>query len=503
MHPPSPSVDQGRSWAILGISTFSFAVCFAAWTLNGVLITFLIDKGLVPWDRGQMGMLIGIPILTGSVMRLPVGVLCDRFGGRLVLATVMLAAALPMYLVSFAESYVEFVLASLGFGLAGASFAAGVAYTSLWFSRQRVGSALGIFGLGNVGAAVTPMVAPALLRQLTSTDLEGWRTLPRIYAAVLVGSAALFWLLTTTRKPAGTGEALAHRLAPLRHLRVWRFGLYYSFFFGGFVALSQWLIPYYVNVYTMSVTTAGALASTFSLPSSVVRAAGGWLSDRLGPRVVMYVSLVGGIAFSVLLFPAAMVIHTPGEGIVAAADATVVRVTPREIVLSNAKALVLEEKNSEKLLDFTVDRNLILPHVTRWQEPVVHEGDQVSKGQLLARGTTRIFFQANQWAFTGLVLLLGCCMGLGMGAVYTHIPRYFPREVGAVGGLVGVLGGLGGFVFPLVFGLLLRITGLWTPCWMFLAALGTASLAWMHVVVRRMLREQQPDLARAVERDPS
>jgi NNP family nitrate/nitrite transporter-like MFS transporter len=498
-----PSLDSRRSWLILAVNTFAFAVCFAAWMMNGVLVTFLIEKGLVAWDRGKMGVLIGVPVLTGALMRLPVGVLCDQLGGRVVYAAVMLAAAVPMFLVSWADTYAEFLLASLGFGIAGASFAAGVAYSSVWFSRQRIGTALGIFGMGNVGAAATPMLAPTLLRALTADDLDNWRTLPQIYAALLVGTAALFWMLTETRKPAATGDGLLRRLAPLRSLRVWRFGLYYSFFFGGFVALSQWLIPYYVNVYTMSVTMAGTLTAMFSLPSGIIRAMGGWLSDRLGPRSVMYLALVSGIVLCVLLFPAAMVVHTPGEGIIAGEDSVVVRVGAREIELASSAVYVMREKDPAKLLDFTTKRQLILPTVTQWQEPVVQEGERVRKGQLLARGTSRIFFQANQWVFTGLAFLLGCSMGLGMGAVYAHIPRYFPREVGAVGGLVGVLGGLGGFVFPIVFGLLLQATGLWTQCWMFLASLATTCLVWMHLVIRRMMRETQPELMRSMERSAS
>jgi NNP family nitrate/nitrite transporter-like MFS transporter len=250
----------------------------------------------------------------------------------------------------------------------------------------------------------------------------------------------------------------------------------------------------------MSVATAGFLTALFSLPSGAIRALGGWMSDRWGARAVMYGTLTPALVTCVLLFPAAMIVHTPGQGIVAGQAATVTRVTAREIVLSSGTVYRLKEpKDPSALLDFTVDRHLVLPTSTRWQEPVVREGQQVRKGELLARGTTRIFFQANQWVFTGLVFLLGCALGIGMAAVYKHIPTYFPREVGVVGGLVGVLGGLGGFVFPIVFGLLLQATGLWTTSWMFLAGLAAASLIWMHRVIRRMMHEQTPDLMRRVE----
>ena len=493
------SAGEDIAWWILAVNTLAFAVCFAAWMMNGPLTTFLVDKGLFNWSRTQIGVLIAVPVLTGSVLRLPVGVLCDRFGGRIVYFLLMLVASVPMFLAAYAHSFVEFVLAGLGFGVAGSSFAAGVAYTSVWFGKQRIGTALGIFGMGNAGAAVTALVAPQLLRHLTAEDLEGWRMLPKLYSGMLVVTAVLFWFTTRDRRSAGTGTRLAERLAPLQHLRVWRFGLYYAFFFGGFVALSGWLIPYYVNVYTLSIVTAGPLASVYSFSSSGFRAVGGWLSDRLGARRMMFGSLFASLLFCALLFPAAMVIVTPGEGIVAGANAVVTRVTPGEIDLANGKKFVLKQQDPEKLLDFTTQRRLVLPTATHWQEPVVQEGQAVRKGDLLASGTTRIFFQANRWVFTLFVFLLACAMGFGMAAVYTHIPTYFPGQVGVVGGLVGVLGGLGGFFFPIVFGVLLDGTGLWTTCWMFLFLVAGACLLWMHLVIRRMMHTEARELMRRVE----
>ncbi|HSH50813.1 MAG TPA: MFS transporter [Bacteroidales bacterium] len=481
----------GKSYKILIINTIAFAVCFAAWMLNGVLVTFLVDAGLYSWSNLQMGILIATPILTGAVMRLPVGLLSDIYGGRIVIFLLMLIAAIPMFVLSYADSYVLFLLASLGFGLTGASFAAGIAYTSVWFPKSRVGMALGVFGVGNAGAALTTIFAPSLLEFFTATDIEGWRMLPKLYAGILIGMAIIFWFTTITKLPdQKVKKRFKDQLAPLAHLRVWRFGLYYSFFFGGFVALSQWLVPYYVNVYTMSIGMAGFLTSLFSLPSGIIRALGGWMSDRWGARAIMYGTLIPGFILCIFLFPAAMVIQTPGEGITAPQDDIISQVTPKKIVLESGIELNLEEKNPEKILDFTAERTLIFPTSTAWQEPVVEEGEEVHQGQLLAKGTTRIFFQANQWLFTFFVFLLGLVMGIGMAAVFKHIPTYFPSDVGVVGGLVGVLGGLGGFFFPIIFGLLLEWTGLWTTTWMFLALVAAVSLIWMHLVVKKMMNEQ-------------
>ncbi|MDP6665976.1 MAG: MFS transporter, partial [Dehalococcoidia bacterium] len=296
------------------MSTFAFTVAFAAWMTYGVLITYLVDNGEYDWDKSQMGWLIGIPVLTGSVMRLPLGVLTDKYGGRIVFSVLLIVAAVPMFLVSYADSFATFFLAGLGFGMAGGSFAVGIAFTSVWFDRKHQGTALGIFGAGNAGAAVTSMFAPVILKMLTDdgANIEGWRTLPQIYAAVLAITGVLFYLFTHSRKiESHAGYTLKQRLAPLKYMRVWRFGLYYFLVFGGFVALAQWLIPYYVNVYTMSIASAGLMAAIFSFPSGVIRALGGWMSDRIGARAVMYGILVVSLVCLVLLSVPRMEVQSP------------------------------------------------------------------------------------------------------------------------------------------------------------------------------------------------
>jgi len=132
----------------------------------------------------------------------------------------------------------------------------------------------------------------------------------------------------------------------------------------------------------------------------------------------------------------------------------------------------------------------VWPTFRSWQVAEVKPGQTVKRKEILARGVTHVYFQANVWVFTGLVFLAGIMMGIGKAAVYKHIPEYFPHDVGVVGGLVGVIGGLGGFFCPILFGYLLKLTGLWTSCWLFLALLSVVCLVWMHLVILRMTRGQ-------------
>ncbi len=495
--------DRRRAWWILAMNTLAFTVCFAAWMMNGVLITYLVDNGVHDWGPSEMGWLIGIPVLTGAIFRLPIGIATDKWGGRITYSLLLLLSAAPMFMVSFCNNYWQFFVAGLGFGFTGTSFAIGIAYSSVWFPKHLQGTALGIFGAGNAGAALTSLGAPHVLNWLTDNgeNLEGWRELPKLYAAALVVMSIVFFVTTTNRIPPGSAsKSLSARLAPLKYVRVWRFGLYYFFVFGGFVALAQWLVPYYVNAYSTTVAMAGALAACNSLPSGVIRAFGGWMSDRWGGRSVMYWVLGTSLVCCALLVVPQMDIRSPGSGIMAAAPGKVVDVSDTEVIVDSPRrghmTYSLKRKSGELVTPEERRKNvLVFPRSMSWQEPAVQVGQDVSKKALLARGVTEIFFQANIWIFTGLSLVLGAVMGIGKAAVYKHIPDYFPNDVGVVGGIVGVLGGLGGFICPVIFGYMLRSTGLWTTCWMFFFVLILVCLIWMHTVIIRMTREQAPDLA--------
>ncbi|MBX9948253.1 MAG: MFS transporter [Candidatus Obscuribacterales bacterium] len=497
--------ENKKAISVLTVNTLSFIVCFSCWMMYGVLITFLIDNGLFNFDKGQLGWLIGTPVLTGSIIRLPVGVWTDRYGGRKVFALVMLVSAASAYCVSFCNSYTEFLIAGLGFGLAGTSFAVGIAYTSIWFPKERQGTVLGIFGAGNAGAAITSFGAPHLLAFLTDhgQNLEGWRNMPKVYAGALLVMTIIFWLFSYEKRiEHSQGFTLKQQLAPLKHARVWRFGLYYFFVFGGFVALSQWLIPYYLNVYGMSLATAGLMASIFSLPSGVIRAMGGWLSDLLGARAVMYWVLGSCLAACILLSIPRMDIMSPGEGIMALKKGVVTSITSSSLNVGD-KTYKLKPKEGADIITYAKEHEdvLVMPTFTFWQEPVVKVGDSVEKKQLLARGITHIFFQANVWIFTALVIVVGIATGIGKAAVYKHIPDYFPRDIGVVGGIVGVIGGLGGWVGPILFGAILNATGIWTTCWMFFSFVIIICLIWMHWTITHMMNERAPEIAKAIEKE--
>ena len=300
--PAAPSRDNAPGRA-LAMSTIAFTVCFAAWTIFSIIGVRIKDElGLT---ETQFGLLVGMPILTGSLVRVVLGVWTDRFGGRLVYTAIMLAAAVATFLLAFAQTYAQMLVAALGVGLAGGSFAVGVAYVSRFFPAERQGTALGIFGVGNVGAAVTKFVAPFVLLA------GGWQEVALIWAAVLGVMALIFWfgteddpVIRQRRIHGGLPKSFWSEFAPLKDIRVWRFALYYFFAFGAFVALALWLPRYLIGVYGFGIATAGMIGAAYSVPASIFRAYGGVLSDRVGARTVMYWTLgVSAIATLILSLP--------------------------------------------------------------------------------------------------------------------------------------------------------------------------------------------------------
>ncbi|MHA1600165.1 MAG: nitrate/nitrite transporter [Alphaproteobacteria bacterium] len=280
-------VSRGQQNFALGMSTGAFTVCFAVWTIFSIIgVRIKDDLGL---SETEFGLLVATPILTGSLSRIFLGIWTDQYGGRLVFALVMLASAVATWLLSTVSTYEWFLVAALGTGLAGGSFAVGIAYVSKWFPPEKQGTALGIFGVGNFGAAVTSFGAPFLLVAF------GWQQTAQIYSVVLAIVAVLFFLFTKDdpalkeRRAKGEKPPSAWlELEPLKNFQVWRFALYYFFVFGAFVALALWLPRYLIGVYDLDIRTAGVLAAFYAVPASLFRAYGGHLSDKYGARMVMY-----------------------------------------------------------------------------------------------------------------------------------------------------------------------------------------------------------------------
>ncbi|OAV02662.1 MFS transporter [Moraxella catarrhalis] len=280
-----------KSTIVLISSTVAFTVCFMIWMMFAVL-GIPIQQAL-DLNETQFGLLAATPVLTGSLVRLPLGIMTDKYGGRIVFFVLMLATVLPIFLMGYADQYWQFLLLGLFVGLAGGSFSVGIAYVAKWFEADKQGFAMGVFGAGNAGSAITKMIGPAIIAVGASTAAsaaEGWRFLPKVYAGIMLITAIGFWFFSYDNKTHRTASntTLASQLAVLKDKNVWRYSQYYSIVFGGYVALALWMTKYYVGEYGFSLQTAAFLAACFSLPGGVLRALGGWLSDKYSAHTVTW-----------------------------------------------------------------------------------------------------------------------------------------------------------------------------------------------------------------------
>lgn len=282
---------------VLSVTTLAFMVCFVVWMMFGVIgIELRTELSL---NSSEFGLLTSTPVLTGALLRLPLGIWTDRFGGRLVMTLLLVLCAIPVFLISYATVFWQFLAIGLCLGAVGASFAVGTPYVARFFPSEKRGFAMGFFGAGTAGAAVNLFITPSL------QAAYGWRAVPKIYALALIATAIIFWLGSAPDPGAGkTPGSLHKQFQILKNPKVWKYCQYYSICFGGFTALSLWIPQYLKGEFGFSVVTAAALAAGFSLPGSVLRALGGGLADRFGAHKVTWWGLwVAWVCLFLLSYP--------------------------------------------------------------------------------------------------------------------------------------------------------------------------------------------------------
>ena len=303
---PSPNVPSrsssattsSKAWSVLIVSTLAFTVCFMVWMMFGVIgIPLKKQLGL---NATEFGLLTATPVLTGSLIRVPLGIWTDRYGGRIVMTVLMTITVPPIFLMSYATAYWHFLVIGLFVGLAGGSFSVGTPYVARWFPKEKKGMAMGVYGAGNSGSAVNKFVAPAIIAAL------GWAAVPQVYAAIMALTVVVFWFFShhDPKHVVPSDTKLSDQLKLLKDPAVLKYCQYYSIVFGGYVALALWMVQYYVGEFGLSITTAALLAACFSLPGGVLRAIGGVLSDKYGAhKVTWWVMWVSWICLFLLSYP--------------------------------------------------------------------------------------------------------------------------------------------------------------------------------------------------------
>ena len=292
---------------------------FAVWLMFGVLgIPIQKEFGI---SDSQLAWLSSVAILNGSIWRLFLGVLTDRIGGKRVTIAMLLVTSVPAYLLAHMTlNYHWLLILAFLIGFAGNLFSVGIAWNSHWFPRERQGFALGLFGAGNVGASATKFIGPAVIASTVGGSYlggiipGGWRFVPALYSVLLVLTAiVIFFFTPSDNEKIQESRPFKEMFLPLRHIQVWRFSLYYVVVFGAYVALASWMPKYYVTVYGLNLYDAALLTALFIFPASLLRPLGGYLSDKIGARKLMY-GTFSTMLFALLLLAAPfgyIVLETP------------------------------------------------------------------------------------------------------------------------------------------------------------------------------------------------
>lgn len=278
-----------ESHKALILSTVSFAIAFAVWGMISPLAKTFQAAFLL--TEKQTWSIIAIPVLLGSILRIPIGMLADKYGGRIVFGILLLFISLPAYMLSFADSYLDFALWGLLLGMAGTSFSVGIAFASRWFPPKDQGLALGIFGMGNIGQSVALFLIPTLAIILS------WQKSYQLFALIALVWGIIFLLFAKNAEVKASPKSFGEMFKILYEQPLsWLLSLFYFVTFGGFVALSIGLPKLLQEIFHLTAQDAGFRVAGFVALATIVRPLGGFLGDKVGgAKVLMYVFLFTGL----------------------------------------------------------------------------------------------------------------------------------------------------------------------------------------------------------------
>jgi NNP family nitrate/nitrite transporter-like MFS transporter len=424
---------------VLVLSTIGFTLMFAVWLMFGVLGIPIREE--FGLTDVQLAWITAVAVLNGAIWRLPAGILADRIGGKHVFVGMLVLTAIPAFLVSTVTSYGLLLVYAFLVGFAGNAFSVGIAWVSAWWPREHQGFALGVFGAGNVGASVTKFIGPALIAVVPAAGyLGGW--IPGGWRFI----PFLYCVLLLVMAAAMWAWTPHREITPGS-------GRSFGSMLRPLRQIRVWRFSlYYVVVFGAYV----ALAAWLPL----------YYVDVYGLSLA-----TAALLTAIFIFPASLLRPFGGwlsdrwgaRRVMYGTFATMLITSGILMMPYGYIVLTLPEDRTREVLPWSVDVPL----------------------------------------FTLLVFLMGCAMGIGKAAVYKHIPEYFPRDVGAVGGLVGSLGALGGFFLPPMFAYATAWIGIPQATFLVVFAITLIALVWMHVTVVHMLHSASPHLANRFEQhDP-
>lgn len=277
----------------LGLSTMAMMASFVIWSVFSPIAGQIQE--LFHLNTIQKSVLIATPVLLGSILRIPMGIYTDRFGGKRVFASTMLFLVIPLLLAGWVHSYWLLLLCALFIGMAGTTFAISLTYVSRWFPPERQGLVLGLAGLGNMGGAAASYTLPFVFNSY------GLQWVFWSLAIMIVIITAIFWIGTKDLPAPTKVKTFKQSMVVLKEPSTWYLSTFYFLTFGGFVAFSVYLPTFLKDLFQLSATEAGVKTAGFVVIATLIRPLGGYLADRIGSRRVLVVVFAGIIITSLAM----------------------------------------------------------------------------------------------------------------------------------------------------------------------------------------------------------
>jgi NNP family nitrate/nitrite transporter-like MFS transporter len=304
MNTPSQTAASPGNTLQLVLATGAFAICFAVFgSVSAMMPILKRNLGLGPV---QLSIALAIPVLLGSLGRIPLGMLTDRYGGRLIFSVVMASSITPALMMGFVADYWQLIVCGFFIGIALASFSVGVGFVSGWYPPERQGMALGIYGAGNIGQSLAAFGSPVLAAAL------GFRWGFWTFGVLLVVWLTFFWIKARNSPRRAPAKTFGDVIEPLRDVKSWVLSLYYFLTFGGFVAMAIYLPTFLTEIFKLTPGDAGFRTAGFVVLATVMRPAGGMLADRIGGRKILLWVFPATAAMAVFLACPMMVTFTIG-----------------------------------------------------------------------------------------------------------------------------------------------------------------------------------------------
>ncbi|MGN4423159.1 nitrate transporter NarK [Bacillus cereus group sp. MYBK30-1] len=289
----------------LSLQTFNLVIGFMVWVILSSLMPYI--KADIPLTAGQISMVTAVPVILGSILRIPIGYWTNRYGARKLFFISFILLLFPVFYISVANSMMDLIIGGLFVGIGGAVFSVGVTSLPKYFPKESHGFVNGIYGVGNAGTAITSFLAPVIATSV------GWRTTVQCYLVLLAAFALMNFLLGDRKEKKVNTPLIEQIKGVYKNEKLWFLCIFYFLTFGSFVAFTVYLPNFLVSHFGLEKVDAGMRTAGFIVLATMMRPVGGWLGDKFNPfKILIFVFIGLTLSGIILSFMPSMHVYTFG-----------------------------------------------------------------------------------------------------------------------------------------------------------------------------------------------